>query len=154
MAWNPVFVCGKVSHVNPTTLSTWSRKRRALVRVSAIVIMMLMIPVMLYTIVPEEPTKEGMIVYASGRHRGYFEEPERYRSMGYAAFCIIEPQVPLVVVRSASDGSLAARSDAKSRGEVPFCPPHAVVTVQRHQIIQKQSLWLELKHVLASFLGG
>jgi hypothetical protein len=153
-AWNPVRVCGKVCTVNSTTLSTSTRKRRALMRVSLIVIMMLMIPVVLYTIVPEEPIKEGMIVYASATHRAYFEEPERYRNMGYAAFCILEPQLPLVVIRTASDGSLAARSDTKSRAEVPFCPPHAVVTVQMHQIIHKQSLWIELKHVLASFFGG
>jgi hypothetical protein len=140
--------------VNPTTLSTSARKRLALMRVSLIVIMMLMIPVVLYTIVPEEPIKEGMIVYASATHRAYFEEPERYRSIGYAAFCILEPQVPLVVIRTASDGSLVARSDTKSRMEAPFCPPHALVTLQMHQIIHKQNLWLEFKHVLASLFGS
>ena len=135
-------------------LSTAARKRRALMRVSLIVLMMLMIPMVLYTIVPEEPIKEGMIVYASATHRAYFEEPERYRKMGYAAFCILEPQVPLVVIRTASDGSLAARTDTTSRVDVPFCPPHAVVTIQMHQIIHKQSLWLEFKHVVASFFGA
>ena len=135
------------------TLSSAARKRRALMHVSLIVLMMLMIPVGLYTIVPEEPIKEGMIVYASATHRAYFEEPERYRRMGYAAFCILEPQAPLVVIRTASDGSLAARTDTKSKVEVPFCPPHAVVTVQTHQILHKQSLWLEFRHVVASFFG-
>jgi len=140
--------------VDSPTLSPAARKRRALMRVSLIVIMMLMIPAVLYTIVPEEPIKEGMIVYASAKHRAYFEEPERYRGLGYAAFCILEPQVPLTVIRIASDGSLAARTDTKSRVEVPFCPPQAVVTVHIHQIIYKQSLWLEFKHVVASFFGG
>jgi hypothetical protein len=143
-----------VGTVNSTTLSASARKRRALMRVSVIVITMLMIPVLLYTIVPEEPIKEGMIVYASATHRAYFEEPERYRTMGYAAFCILEPQTPLVVIRTASDGSLVARSETKSRMEAPFCPPHALVTLHMHQIIHNQNLWLEFRHVLASFFGG
>jgi hypothetical protein len=139
--------------VNSTTPSTSARKRRALMRVSLIVLMMLMIPVFLYSVAPEEPVKEGMVVYASAEQRAYFEEPERYHAMGYTTYCILEPQDSLVIVRAVSDGSLAARADTKSRVEFPVCPPHAVVIVQTHQVTQKQSLWLELKHVLASFFG-
>ena len=122
--------------------------------ISLIVIMMLMIPVFLYTVAPEEPVKEGMVVYASARQRAYFEEPDRYRTMGYTTYCILEPQDSLLIIRIATDGSLAARADTKARVEFPFCPPHAVVLVQTHQVTQKQSLWQELKNVLVSLFGA
>ena len=154
MLWNPLRVCGKLCHVDSATLKAPARKRRALMRISLIVIMMLMIPVFLYPVAPEEPVKEGMVVYASARQRAYFEEPERYHIMGYTTYCILEPQDSLMIVRTASDGSLAARADTKLRVEFPFCPPHAIVTVQTHQVTQKQSLWQELKNVLASLFGA
>jgi len=139
--------------VDSATVKASALKRRALVRISLIIIMMLMIPVFLYTVAPEDPVKEGMVVYTSARQRAYFEEPERYQTMGYTNYCILEPHDSLMIVRTASDGSLAARSDTKSRVDFPFCPPHAIVIVQTHQVTQKQSLWQELKKVLASLFG-
>jgi hypothetical protein len=140
--------------VDSAAFKASARKRRAFMRISLIVIIMLMIPVFLYTVAPEESVKEGMVVYASARQRAYFEEPERYRTLGYTTYCILEAQDSLLIIRTATDGSLAARADTKARVEFPSCPPHAVVLVQTHQVTPKQSLWQELKHVLASLFGA
>ncbi|WP_447979390.1 hypothetical protein [Candidatus Nitrospira bockiana] len=131
-------------------------RRRALVSLALIIGAMLLIPAFLYSLAPEEPLKEGVTVFANGRHRAYLLDPEAYRALGYTGYCVLEPHDPLIVVKPAGEAagaSMVARIEGKTKAEFPFCPPAARVLVKPHQVIQKEGLWSDLKERLRGFFS-
>lgn len=141
--------------VSPLGQAGERKARYPLLSISLVVALMLMLPALLYTIVPAGPVREGEVVYADGKQRAYFVDPSRYRQAGYGNACILEPEDALIVAQTPAarpDGALLVRFEGKTIIEFPFCPPHAEILIKPHQVVQRASPWQTLIDSLARVL--
>lgn len=105
-------------------------------------------PMVLYSIAPDGPIREGDTVFSNGSHKVPLFQPDRYQQAGYESTCLLDPKDPLIVTHSpveGSDDTIIAQVQGKSRLEWPFCPPQAELLVKRHHITQQPSLLQDLK---------
>ncbi|MGH7232323.1 MAG: hypothetical protein ACREJU_13340 [Nitrospiraceae bacterium] len=119
------------------------------------VAVMLIIPVILYSMAPSGPIREGDTVFANARHAVELVDWGRYEQAGYEQSCVLEHRDPLIIVRRPSDrpgSALVAEVQGKIQIEFPFCPPHAKVIVKPHHITQKPSILSDIKDNLARLL--
>lgn len=104
-------------------------------------------PMVLYSIAPDGPIREGDTVFSNGAHKVPLFQPDRYRQIGYESTCLLDPKDPLIVTHSQAEGpegELIAQVQGKSTIEWPFCPPQAELLVKRHHITQQLSLLQDL----------
>ncbi len=113
----------------------------------------LIVPLILYSIAPEGPIREGDTVFASGRYRVMLADPVPYRQAGYDSSCVIERRDPLVVVYSQPDGTIRARVQGKTKLEFPFCPPQAEIILAPQQVFQKPEILSDLKDSLVELFA-
>ncbi len=85
---------------------TEDSSRTPLIPIGLTIVMVLMVPVFLYSVGPEGPLKVGDVVFATDRHRVKFIDPKIPQTQGYQDFCILESRVQLVVqkIEKASKG--------------------------------------------------
>ena len=106
-------------------------------------------PMLLYSLAPEGPIREGDTVFSSGAHKVSLFEPDRYRQAGYEATCMLDPKDPLIVTHSHSEDEsgevIIAQVQGKSTIEWPFCPPQAELLVKRHHITQQPSILQDIR---------
>jgi len=106
-------------------------------------------PMLLYSLAPEGPIREGDTVFSSGAHKVSLFEPDRYRQAGYEATCMLDPKDPLIVTHSPSEDEsgevIIAQVQGKSTIEWPFCPPQAELLVKRHHITQQPSILQDIR---------
>lgn len=129
--------------------------RPPLLAITTIVGTMLIIPAFLYSVAPEEPLRNGVVVFANGKQRAYLAQPARYDDRGYTGSCVLEPGEPLAIIGGPSedgDHKVLARMEGRTRVEFPFCPPDAEVIVKSHQVRQKLGLWQELLNMVVHFV--
>lgn len=100
-------------------------------------------PMVLYSIAPDGPIREGDTVFSNGSHKVPLFQPDRYRQVGYGSTCVLDPKDPLIVTHSPADGpddEIIAQVQGKNTIEWPFCPPQAELLVKRHHITQQPNL--------------
>jgi hypothetical protein len=105
-------------------------------------------PMVMYSLAPAGPIREGDTVFSSGSHKVHLSDPHRYQDKGYADTCLLDPKDPLIVTQGPSDdadGLVAAQVQGKSRIEWPFCPPQAEILIKPHQFLQKPALLQDIK---------
>lgn len=108
--------------------------------IGAAVVLILLAPVLLYSLAPTGPLREGDTVFSQGEQRVVrsgvmMSEP--------GETCLLDPDNPLIIIHRANNGSteaLLAQVQGNPIAEWPFCPPHAEVLVQPDQIYQKPEL--------------
>jgi hypothetical protein len=104
-------------------------------------------PMVLYSIAPDGPIREGDTVFSNGAHKVPLFQPDRYQQLGYDSTCLLDPKDPLIVTHSQAEvpeGELIAQVQGKSTIEWPFCPPQAELLVKPHHITQQLSLLQDL----------
>ncbi|MDE3119814.1 MAG: hypothetical protein KGL03_12460 [Nitrospirota bacterium] len=106
--------------------------------------------ILYYAMAPDELLKAGVTIFSDGRQRVYLADPAQYERAGYQDYCVLEPRDELTIVQPPQrpDGSLLARVARMEPTVVPFCPPQADVFVRPHQVVQKQSLWRDVRERL------
>ncbi len=105
-------------------------------------------PMVMYSLAPAGPIREGDTVFSNGSHKVQLSEPERYKAIGYETTCMLDPKDPLIVTRGPGDeanGTMIAQVQGKSRIEGPFCPPQAEILIKPHQFQQKPNLLQDIK---------
>jgi hypothetical protein len=81
---------------------------------------MLILPLILYSMAPEGPIREGDTVFAVGRHTVILAHPTDYQHAGYENTCVLEFRDPLLVrSRPAEneDGPFRAQVQGKTKLE-------------------------------------
>lgn len=102
----------------------------------------------LFSLAPEGPIREGDTVFSTGAHKVSLYNPERHRQAGYDATCLLDPKDPMIVLQTPPEGSdenLLAQVQGKSAIEWPFCPPQAELLIKRYQVTQQPSLLQDLR---------
>jgi hypothetical protein len=135
---------------------TSGSSRTPLIPIGLTIMMVLMVPVFLYSVGPEGPLKVGDVVFATDRHRVKFIDPKIPQSQGYQDFCILESRVQLVVqkIEKASKGSMVAEPISVEKVDVPYCPPRTPILLYSYQATLKADLWGGLRDTLSNLVSG
>ncbi len=100
-------------------------------------------PMVLYTIAPDGPIREGDTVFSNGSHKVPLFQADRYRHVGYQSTCLLDPKDPLIVTHSPTEGpddEIIAQVQGKSTIEWPFCPPQAELLLNRRHVTQRPNI--------------
>ena len=127
-----------------------------LISIGVAIVVVLLVPVLIYSVGPEGPLKVGDVVFATDRHRVKFVDATLSKTQGYQDFCILESRVQLVVQNiGAMPGRLmVAEPIGVGRSEVPYCPPRTSVILQPYQATLKADLWGGLRDTVSNLVSG
>ena len=130
--------------------------RAPLISIGAAMVVVLLVPVVLYSVGPEGPLKVGDVVFATNRYRVKFADPTIPRTQGYQDFCILELRVQLVVekIQTMPDSFIIAKLIGVEEIDVPYCPPRTPVFLHPYQVTLKADLWGGFRDTLSSLVSG
>ena len=125
--------------------------------IGLVIAIMLSAPLLIYSISPAGPIREGDTIFSGGASKVQLANPLLYESARFEGTCLLDPEDPLIVVQRPTDrpdGFVLARVQGKTVMEWPFCPPEADVLLSPGQVVQKPALWPELRVRLISLFKG
>lgn len=127
-----------------------------LISIGAVILVVLLVPVLLYSVGPEGLLKVGDVVFATDRHLVKFVQPTLSQTQGYQDFCILESRVQLVVqnIDAMPGRSMVAEPIGVETSEIPYCPPRTSVFLQPYQATLKADLWGGLRDTLLNLVSG
>jgi hypothetical protein len=120
------------------------------------VVVILMAPVVLYSLAPTGPLREGDTVFSDGEQRVRLSETGPGFWSRSDDSCLLDPGHPLIIVQPPTetpDGTILAQVQGTPSIEWPFCPSHAEVLLNPRQIYQKPALLSGVRDTLTSVLG-
>jgi hypothetical protein len=135
---------------------TEDSSRTPLIPIGLTIVMVLMVPVFLYSVGPEGPLKVGDVVFTTDRHRVKFLDPKIPQTQGYQDFCILEKRVQLVLqkIDPMSGSSMVGEPIGLEKIDVPYCPPRTSVLLQPYQATLKADIWGGLHDTLSNLVSG
>jgi hypothetical protein len=136
----------------PSSSEEVSRTEPPLWSIGLAVVVILGAPLVLYSLAPTGPLREGDTVFSDGQRRVRLSKPAEGLSPQPDDTCLLDPGNPLIVVRSPDnhpDGSIVAQVQGRPAIEWPFCPPHAEVLLKPHQMFQKPAVFSVVQEMLA-----
>lgn len=113
----------------------------------------LLAPLVLYSLAPTGPIREGDTVFSEGQQRARFATPARDKS---DETCLLDPNSPLIIVHAPNeqtDPSIIAEVQGNPSGEWPFCPVHTEVILETHQVFQKPESFTAVRALLLKYFG-
>ena len=114
----------------------------------------LLAPLVLYSLAPTGPIREGDTVFSEGQQRARFVTSARDKS---DETCLLDPNSPLIIVHvpnEQADSSIIAEVQGNPSVEWPFCPVHAEVQLSLHQVFQKPAMLGAVREMLVRWFGG
>lgn len=124
--------------------------------IAAAVIIILVAPLVLYSLAPTGPMREGDTVFSDGQQRARLSQPILSRSSHPDETCLLDPNSPLIVLENSAgepDGFLKAEVQGNPSAEWPFCPVHAEVRLSLHQVFQKPVVLGTVRDTLMRWFG-
>ncbi|MFY4729582.1 hypothetical protein [Nitrospira sp. BLG_2] len=118
--------------------------------IAAAVIIILVAPLVLYSLAPTGHIRDGDTVSSNGQQQVQIRDSATSEG-AQDNTCLLDPNSPLIVVRSPNtdtDGSILAQVQGNPSGEWPFCPVHAEVIVQTRQVFQTPAAFGTLREIL------
>lgn len=115
------------------------------------VVIILFVPLVLYSWAPTGPIRDGDTVFSEGQQHVQIRHPATGQEAEDTT-CLLDPNGPLIVVHSlntGTDGSIIiAEVQGNPAGKWPFCPVHAEVIVKTHQVFQKPAVFGTVREIL------
>lgn len=114
------------------------------------------VPLVLYSLAPTGPLREGDTAFSDGQQRVHLTTATTERRLRPGDTCLLDPNSPLIIVHTPNgqpDGSITALVQGNPATEWPFCPLHAEVLLKAHQLFQKPALLTKIQTVLAGLWG-
>ena len=135
--------------MNPGNQSVRQGAEPPLWSIAAAAAVILLTPMLLFSLAPEGPIRDGDTVFSTGSHKVPLFKPEQHRQAGYDSTCLLDPKDPMIVLHAPAEGSsveeIIAQVQGKNTIEWPFCPPQAELLVKPHQVTQQPSLVKDLR---------
>jgi hypothetical protein len=122
--------------------------------IAAAVIIILGAPLVLYSLAPTGPIREGDTVFSEGEQRVQIRHAATDQSGKADNMCLLDPNSPLIVLGTSTDqanGSILAHVQGNPANEWPFCPLHTEVLLKTHQVFQKPAIFGTVREVLAGW---
>lgn len=140
-----------------SSLSTSNDNRRTeppLWAIGLTVGVILVAPIVLYSLAPTSPLREGDTVFSHGEQN--VEIAKSAAGSPPDDTCLLDPGNPLIIVQRAADrpeGDILAQVQGSPAIEWPFCPPHTEVRLKATQIYQDPDLLSGAKRAVMSAFG-
>ncbi len=113
-------------------------------------------PLVLYSLAPSGPIREGDTVFSEGEQRVRLNTSISSTLLKPNDTCLLDPNSPMIVTHVPSDQSdetMTAQVQGNPSGEWPFCPLHAEVQFKIHQVFQKPATLSAVREVLVRWFG-
>ena len=113
-------------------------------------------PLVLYSLAPTGPIREGDTVFSEGEQRVRLSPSVVGNPLKPNDTCLLDPNSPLIVTHVPSDQSdetMKAHVQGNPSGEWPFCPLHAEVQFRIHQVFQKPAMFSAVREMLMRWFG-
>lgn len=123
-----------------TDLSEEPRDEPPLWSIGLAVFVILVAPLVLYSLAPTGPLREGDTVFSQGQQRVHLAPRPGQLPAGTDDTCLLDPGNPLIILQrpgERTDSTMVAQVQGTPATEWPFCPPHAEVTIHLRQVFQK-----------------
>jgi hypothetical protein len=124
--------------------------------IGIVVAIFLAAPLVLYSLAPTGPLREGDTIFSAGQQRVRIETTTTDKPNRVDDTCLLDPDSPLIVIHaphSDANRSIIAEVQGNPADEWPFCPVHAEVSLKSHQIFQKPAVFESLRELLAGILN-
>jgi hypothetical protein len=119
--------------------------------IGIVVAIILTAPLLLHSLAPTGPLREGDTVFSSGQQRVRIEKATADKPNGMDDTCLLDPNSPLIVIHTTNtddDYSILAEVQGNPANEWPFCPVHAEVSIKNHQMFQKPAVFDSIRELL------
>lgn len=149
-----IYGCGRMS-LQPPTEDT-DRAEPPLWSIGLAMAVILSAPLVLYSLAPPSPIREGDTVFSEGEQRVRLNMPATGTPTKPDDICLLDPNNPLIVTHVPSDQSdetMTAQVQGNPSGEWPFCPLHAEVRFKTHQVFQKPETLSAVRELLVRWFG-
>jgi hypothetical protein len=120
--------------------------------IATAMIIILGTPLVLYSLAPTSPIREGDTVFSEGQQHVRIH----HTTTGQEAkdnTCLLDPNSPLIVVHTDADGSIIAEVQGNPASEWPFCPLHAEVMIKTRQAFQKPAVFGTIREILTGLFS-
>lgn len=115
------------------------------------VVLILVTPLVLYSLAPTGPLREGDTVFSDGEQRARISKPVSTRLNPSDDTCLLDPSSPLIILQTPSGqagDSFVAHVQGNPSDEWPFCPVHTEVLLGTHQVFQKPAALSAVREIL------
>ncbi|ALA56824.1 hypothetical protein [Nitrospira moscoviensis] len=133
-----------------------SRSEPPLWSIGLAVVVILLAPLVLYSLAPSGPLREGDTIFSEGQQRVLLRTASGASSLQEGEICLLDPGNPLIIIGTPGDQpdeAILAQVQGNPAIEWPFCPPHAEVLLKAHQIYQKPDVLKQAQELLTYLLG-
>lgn len=117
--------------------------------IAAAAAVILLTPMLLFSLAPDGPIRDGDTVFSTGAHKVPLFKPDQHRQAGYDSTCLLDPKDPMIVIHAPIEGlgeeEIIALVQGKNTIEWPFCPPQAELLIKPHQVTQQPGLIKDLR---------
>ena len=129
--------------------------RTPLISIGLAVMVVLLIPIVIYSVGPEGPLKIGDVVFATDRHRVKFVDSKMSLAQGFRDFCILESRVQLVVqkIDLKKEHVIVAVPIGMESIDFPYCPSRTAVFLHPSQVTLKADFWGGMRDTFSSILS-
>ncbi len=120
------------------------------------ILIILVAPLVLYSFAPTGPIRIGDTVFSDGQQRALLSRPTLSHPAQGDEVCLLDPDGPLIVIENSTDepdGFIKAEVQGNPSAEWPFCPVHAEVRLNLHQVFQKPAVLGTVRDTLMRWFG-
>ena len=123
---------------------------------AAAMLVILGAPLALYSFAPTGPIREGDTVFSEGEQHVQIRHAATDQSDKTDNTCLLDPNSPLIVLHTSTDqadASIIAHVQGNPADEWPFCPVHAEVVLEAHQVFQKPAIFGTVREILVGWFS-
>lgn len=113
-------------------------------------------PLVLYSLAPTGPLREGDTAFSDGQQRVQLATSAADLRLQAGDICLLDPNSPLIVLRvphEQPDGLIVAQVQGSPASEWPFCPLHAEVLLKARQMFQKPAVFSAVREILGRWFA-
>jgi hypothetical protein len=135
----------EIKHTNPPL---WS--------IGLAVAIILGAPLVLYSLAPTGPLRDGDTIFSQGQQRVQLAIPSPDHRFQAGDACLLDPNSPLIVLRAPNeqpDGAIVAHVQGNPASDWPFCPLHAEVLLKANQMFQKPAVLSAVRDMLVRWFA-
>jgi len=115
------------------------------------VAIILVTPLVLYSLAPTGPFRENDTVFSNGQQRAQITKPVPSLRDPSDNTCMLDPNSPLIILQAPQNhvnGSFVAEVQGNPSGEWPFCQVHTEVLLGTHQVFQKPAVFEAIRETM------
>ena len=115
------------------------------------VVVILGAPLVLYSLAPTGPLREGDTVFSDGQQHVRLSRAATELSLHPDDTCLLDPDNPLIILQGPDHrpaGSMVAQVQGRPAVEWPFCAPQVEVLIRTTQVSQKPAVFTGMQAML------